>query len=607
MSKKVLVVLAFVLCAVILAGCGGSSEESSTTEPSSEMTASETLKETSETTEKVVSESDVKDPSSSGENQAQVASVSDPSASDPTKPMEIKEMIFVSYFIDTEIDDNNEIKEEIAKKTGVRLKERFVSDNPLNDVENMMQNNTLPDLIDAGSATQMLYENNKLVPWDDYLANSAYSNLRGMYSDKQWELFRQEDGHIYWASPNRSKGESKEKIHNDCAFWIQVRVLEWAHYPKIETLDEYFDLLEKYYAENKENADGTKIIPYTAMATGWRDYCLESPPQFLAGYPNDGTVIVNAKDENHPVVEDYNDSPTAKRYLQKLNEAFGKGLIDPDFFDMDIDQYIGKLSSGAVLGFFDAWWNFSGVVNDTFETNGFDKLGYNYVPLALTIDKGMTNHYHSYEKTFSSNNGIAVTTSCSDPDLAFSFLNRCLDEDIHNLRFWGVEGVDYEIDDQGLFYRTDEMRLNWLDPYYQYKHVCRYKYLPQYYGTSDDGKNALHPEEQYSEFFLTLSEPLRKCFAAYEYTSYVDFLHSEVCDNGIWYPMYTHSSTLISGTPPGDAFFRIRDCKLEWLPKIVMCKDFEAGWAEDLEAYKKCKPSAFLTEMQMELDRRASI
>ena len=35
-----------------------------------------------------------------------------------------------------------------------------------------------------------------------------------------------------------------------------------------------------------------------------------------------------------------------------------------------------------------------------------------------------------------------------------------------------------------------------------------------------------------------------------------------------------------------------------------MADDFDAGWAEYMEAYNACNPDAFIAEMQAELDRR---
>ena len=65
--------------------------------------------------------------------------------------------------------------------------------------------------------------------------------------------------------------------------------------------------------------DGTPNIPYTILCDDWRYFCLENPPEFLDGYPNDGSVIV---DTDTMKIVDYNTTPTAKRYFAKLNEEF---------------------------------------------------------------------------------------------------------------------------------------------------------------------------------------------------------------------------------------------------------------------------------------------
>ena len=44
-----------------------------------------------------------------------------------------------------------------------------------------------------------------------------------------------------------------------------IRDREWAGYPEIKTLDQYFDLLESYADANPTMANGTKNIPYTTL------------------------------------------------------------------------------------------------------------------------------------------------------------------------------------------------------------------------------------------------------------------------------------------------------------------------------------------------------
>lgn len=502
-----------------------------------------------------------------------------------------------------EINNDNEIMNLIAEKTGVKVKETWLTGQSAAEaIGTIIASNEYPDFIDGNEAMMALYEEGVLVAWDDYL--EKYPNLKELFTDKEWDSLRQDDGKIYWANVFQNNyGENRATTHNDEAFWIQVRVLEWAGYPEIHTLDQYYDLLARYAEANPTMADGTKVIPYTMLCDDWRYFCIENAPQFLDGYPNDGSVIVDK--ENLKIV-DYNTTPTAKRYFTKLNEEYKKGTIDIEFATQTYDEYIAKLSTGAVLGMCDQWWDFYATVNDTFKQQGLDLIGCNYVPLGLTIDEGMENRWHTYGDTLNTGSGVAVTTSCKNPDAAFKFMNDILDQEIHDLRFWGVEGVDYLVDDNGMYYKTPEMRMQWADKAYQASHRCTYSYLPQWRGTSRDGKNAMMPEEQASEFFSDLAEPLRKCFEAYGADSYPDMIGSVVEENAPWFPMYSYSGSMTTATPGGVAWTKMGEVKHEWLPRIVMAEDFEGAWEQYMAAYNAVNPQDFLNEMQEELERRAS-
>lgn len=75
--------------------------------------------------------------------------------------------------------------------------------------------------------------------------------------------------------------------------------------------------------------------------------------------------------------------------------------------------------------------------------------------------------------------GFAVTTCCKDPDTAFKFINDILSDEVMDLRFWGIEGVDYLVNVDGTYYRTQEMTEKWNDEEYGIKHVCQYLMMPQ--------------------------------------------------------------------------------------------------------------------------------
>lgn len=509
---------------------------------------------------------------------------------------------FTAFFAvpGSEINDDNEIQQHIAEITGAKCKETWLTGQTAQEaVGTLIAGGEYPDMIDGGDGMSQLYDAGALVPLDDYI--EKYPNIKEFYSEQDWDKIRQEDGHIYWIPQfGNIYGEEKATTHNDEAFWIQTRVLEWAGYPPIHTMDQYFDLIESYNAENPAMEDGTANIPYTILCDDWRYFCLENAPQFLDGYPNDGSVIVNPEELK---IIDYNTTPTAKRYFQKLNEEYQKGIVDPESFTQTYDEYIAKLSTGRVLGMIDQWWNFAYTVNDALKQQGLDKKGCSYVPLPITIEEGIKNQWHNSGGVLNVASGLAVTTSCDDVEGAMKFINDLLDQEVIDLRFWGEKDVDYLVDENGEYYRTEEMRMRSSDTAYKASHTCIYSYFPQYSGTSRDGINAMKPEYQAKEFYDGLSAEVQKCFEAYGAETYVDMLGTSEAP-GAWYPMYSYSNGMTTATEGGMAWTKMGEIKHEYLPKVVMASDFESAWEEYMGVYEGCNPQAFIDEMQTELDRR---
>lgn len=519
---------------------------------------------------------------------------------DSTEAGGVKE--FTAFFAvpGSEINDDNEIQQIIADKTGVKVKETWLTGQTAEEAVGMMiTGGELPDFICGGSGQSQLYDADVLVALDDYLDD--YPNIKNFFTQQQWDQLRQDDGHIYWIPQfSNIKGEEKVCTHNDEAFWIQARVLKWADYPEIRTMDQYFDLIERYNEANPTMEDGTENIPYTILCDDWRYFCLENAPQFLDGYPNDGSCIV---DPETLTVIDYNTTDTAVKYFQKLNEEYQKGIVDPESFTQTYDEYIAKLSTGRVLGMIDQWWDFAYTAGDAIKQAGLDAQGCDYIPLPITIDESVKNQWHCSGGVLNVSDGLAITTSCEDVEAALQFVDDLLSQDIHNLRFWGVEGVDYNVDDNGKFYRTEEQRTRAVDTAYKASHTCTYSYFPQYSGTSDDGINANKPDGQANEFFDGLNDDVKEAFSAYGAETYVDMIGTNEAP-GAWYPMWSYSNSFTTDTEGGMAWNKIGEIKHEYLPQVVMAKDFDAAWAEYMDAYNSCDPGAFIGELQTELDKR---
>ena len=67
------------------------------------------------------------------------------------------------------------------------------------------------------------------------------------------------------------------------------------------------------------------------------------------GYPNEGGFVAPKEGGEFKKVRPYHTGVVEKYYYQKLNEMYHKGVVDPEMFILNYDQYIERLASGRVL------------------------------------------------------------------------------------------------------------------------------------------------------------------------------------------------------------------------------------------------------------------
>ena len=150
---------------------------------------------------------------------------------------------FTAFFAvpGSEINDDNEIEQKIAEITGAKCKETWLTGQTAQEaVGTLIAGGEYPDMIDGGDGMKQLYDAGALVALDDYI--DKYPNIKEFLTDEEWDKLRQDDGHIYWINQfGNIYGEEKATTHNDEAFWIQTRVLKWADYPEIHTMDQFQD------------------------------------------------------------------------------------------------------------------------------------------------------------------------------------------------------------------------------------------------------------------------------------------------------------------------------------------------------------------------------
>lgn len=483
---------------------------------------------------------------------------------------------FTAFFATAgkEIPDNNRMKKMITEKIGAEIDEQWLTGQTAKErIGVMVAGGEYPDFIDGGDGTQALIDAGALIPLEDYI--DKYQNLSKYLSEQDRKRLTQPDGHIYYINQfSTVQGKETDTNMGSEAFWIQKAVLEWANYPTIKTVQEYFDLISAYKEANP-TIDGQPTIGFEILSDDWRYFCLENPPQFVAGYPNDGKAII---DKDTLTAKNYNTIPEAKEYFKILNEQYAKGNIDPETFTSSYDQYISKISTGRVLGMVDQHWQFQNAEN-SLKQQGKDER--TYVPLGLTIDPNVTEHYRS-KLEFNAGSGIGISTSCKDVEGALKVINDLLDPEVITMRSWGEKDVDYKVDENGKFYRTEEQRDNSKNQDWVNANMCAYSYFPNYKGMQADGINTILPGEQPEEFRATLSETDKKILDAYGYETFADFLNPPPEENELWFPIYSYVNTLTADSAAGIASQKMDDIKKQWLPKIVMSgtSNFESTWNE---------------------------
>lgn len=367
--------------------------------------------------------------------------------------------VFVGESGDQPTEDNK-IYKLIEEEFGIKFEFEFLAGDLDEKLGLMLANEDYPDLFNGSNSADLIIQGGALINLLDYISPEKTPNIWAHIEPQKARLIeKDEEGNdVLYIIPNYGLVDGPQIVNsvNGPAFFMQKQVLAWAGYPQIKTLNEYFDLIEKFIEANPTDENGTPYTGFDILCEDWRHFCLINPVQRLIGRPNDGEVLVDVS-TNDFHTETFIDKPYAKAYYKKLNEEFHKGLISKDTFVMNYDQYIAALSSGTVLGMFDQTWDFGNATN-ALKTAGMDKN--TYVALGLVYDpeyadgKEIEEHYVNGSLP-NVRRGFGISVSCQYPERIVAMWEEMLSERWVIINNWGIEGEDYYVED-GRLLMTEE-------------------------------------------------------------------------------------------------------------------------------------------------------
>lgn len=467
----------------------------------------------------------------------------------------------------------------LKEQTGVDWKMEFAVGDTATKSGVMIASGEYPDVISPDGEIDKLLDAEAFIPLNDLIEQYG-PNIKRVYGD-YFDMMKAEDGNIYILPYSADQGFISDPNVGQGAFWIQRRVLEEYGYPQLESLDEYFNLIAEYKAKYP-TIDGKDTIGFITFA-GQQDnfFTITNAAMHLAGYPNDGSVTVDMNTHEAKVYAAT--EAVEKPWLQALNRINNAGLLDPETFTANRDQYLAKLTSGRVLGYFNYGWQVGEATNAL--RNGED--GLRYMPLPITYSADIVDQYID-PPSFINNRGLGISVSAKDPVRIIKYIDNLLTEENQVLVQWGEQGVTYEVDENGRFYMTDEQIVNRNDNEFKMKYGFQYfEYNWPRYGNSSllaDG-NAYAVGNQPEVAQASFTEGDKKILEAYGQTTFTS-IFADPADRP-WYPAWSINRE--QGSPEQIFEQKATDLQTKYYPKLVFAKEseFEKVWSEYTTEFNK--------------------
>lgn len=339
------------------------------------------------------------------------------------------------------------VAQALTEKTGVKLKTEYPVSSDDQKVALMIAEQNYPDLIYAKGDAGSLIDAGALIDMTDLIEEYG-PNIKKMYGEEFDKLkYSSDDPSIYQLSSYAMGGTYYK---NSGTAQIQWAVLKENDYKVPESMEEFEKMLKDYIAAHPTTADGMETIGITLSTSDWHwMITMGNPAGYIAeGAPDNGQWLV---DENYNAIFKFR-SEKVREYFKWLNKMYNEGVLDHEFATQTHEDYIAKIATGRVLSLFDTDWDY-GDGEKILKADG--KMDQTYCGIPLTMDAGTKAPSLMYQG-LTTGQGIGITTACKDPVAAIKYLDFICSDEGQVLVNWGIEGVNYFLDDDGHRYRTQE-------------------------------------------------------------------------------------------------------------------------------------------------------
>ncbi|MBC8080821.1 MAG: sugar ABC transporter substrate-binding protein [Gorillibacterium sp.] len=258
-----------------------------------------------------------------------------------------------------------------------------------------------------------------LAPLVDQFGPNIKKELGSKYNS-----YLDKDGHL-WGLP---RGWGLLSIPDQSAH------IRWDWYlkmnsPKIETPDDYYNVLKQMVKEHPTNAKGEKVY-----AISWNDQVEIKTVMGMWGLTDQ-----HKEDADHNLTHWLNTSEGLEA-VKYYNRYFREGLMDPESFLNKFDDWKNKFSNERIAGHIGPWWqtiNAGDAIWSTSIPNYDENMRYMQIPLKAN---GVAKAYLSPKDTTGWNYTV-LTDKAKNPEEIIKFLDFEMTPMGTRLMSWGIPNV----------------------------------------------------------------------------------------------------------------------------------------------------------------------
>lgn len=196
--------------------------------------------------------------------------------------------------------------------------------------------------------------------------------------------------------------------------------------PKIETPEEYYEVLKQMVEKHPKNANGQKVY-----ALSWNNL---SNIETIAGIW--GLKEGYKEDKDHNLTHWIN-TTEGYEFTKFYNKVNRDGLLDPDSFSNKFEEWKAKFSDERIVGHIGPWWQSWNAGHEVWQkTDENWKEEKRYVQVKLK-DEDAENAYLSPKDTTGFGYTV-ITDKCKNPEQIVKFLDVAITPNGTRLFAWGV-------------------------------------------------------------------------------------------------------------------------------------------------------------------------